>query len=277
MNFETIIYTVDGPLGLITLNRRDKLNAINTQMVDELNTALDMAESDQQVRVIILAGAGKAFSAGFDMEPGEAAGAGGEHAVREELTRDFHLIMRFMESPKPTIAAVHRYCLGGAFEIALACDLTITSDDCRFGEPEVRFGSGIVALLLPWVCGSKHAREMLLTGSNRVTARQALDYGLVNRVVAAGDLTKEAMKLGMEVAVNDALAVQLTKRAINHGYALAGLREALLQGLEASIRIETTETDESRQFNDILKTRGTRAAMQWLDTRFMDVSAPDMS
>ena len=268
MNFKTIIYSVDGPLGLITLNRPDKLNAINKQMVGELNTALDLAESDQQVRVIILAGAGKAFSAGFDMELEENAGAGGEHAVREELTRDFNLIMRFMEGPKPTIASVHGYCLGGAFEIALACDLTITSGDCRFGEPEVRFGSGIVALLLPWVCGSKHAREILLTGSNRVTARQALQYGLVNSVVASADLTKEAMKLAMEIARNDALAVQLTKRAINHGYTIAGLREALLQGLETSIRIETTETDESRQFNQVLKTKGTRAAMQWLENRF---------
>ena len=268
MNFKTIIYTVEGPIGLITLNRPDNLNAINAQMVDELNAALDMAESNPQVRVIILSGSGKAFSAGFDLGTDGDNDTGGEQAVREELTRDFNLIMRFMESPKPTIAAVHRYCLGGGFEIALACDLTIAAQDCRFGEPEVRFGSGIVALLLPWVCGPKHAREMLLTGTNRVTAQQAHDHGLVNRVVATDDLVKEAMKTGIEIAKNDALAVRLTKQAINHGYTLAGMREALLQGLETSIKIEITETDESRQFNHLLKTQGTRAAMHWLDHRF---------
>lgn len=267
MTFETIIYEARGPLGLITLNRPDKLNAINEQMVHELNAALDEAENDPLIRAIILCGGGKAFSAGFDLEPTQATDGDTEHALREELTRDFDLIMRFFDSPKPTIAAVHRYCLGGGFEMALACDLTVAAQDCRFGEPEVRFGSGIVALLLPWICGSKRSREILLTGTNRITAQQALDYGLVNRVVADEHLIDEALQLGMKIARNDTLAVRLTKQAINQSYNTAGMREALLQGLETAISIETTETDESRKFNDILKTSGTRAAMKWLDDR----------
>ena len=267
MNFETIIYTVDGPLGLITLNRCDKLNAINTQMVGELNTALDMAESDQQVRVIILAGAGKAFSAGFDLEPGEAAGAGGEHAVREELTRDFNLIMRFMESPKPTIAAVHKYCLGSAMEMAVACDITISAENCRFGAPEVKFGSGIVALVLPWFIGPKRAKELLLTGDDKVTAQQALQYGLVNRVVADDRLLEEARSVAFDIAKNDSLAVRMTKQAINRTYDIAGMRDALLHALELDIEIESTETDESREFNEILRTKGTKAAIAWRDAR----------
>ena len=267
MTYETIIYEVGGPLGLITLNRPDKLNAINEQMVHELNAALDEAESDPRVRTIILNGADKAFSAGFDLEPAQGSNGDTEHALREELTRDFDLIMRFFDSPKPTIAAVHGYCLGGGFEIALACDLTIAARECRFGEPEVRFGSGIVALLLPWICGSKRSREILLTGTNRITAPQALDFGLVNRIVAGDQLADEALQLGMKIARNDTLAVQLTKQAINQSYNTAGMREALLQGLETAIRIETTETDESRKFNDILKTSGTKAAMKWLDDR----------
>ena len=267
MTYQTIVYQVNGPLGLITLNREHKLNAIDQKMVEELNGALDEAEGDQRVRVILLQGAGKAFSAGFDLEPGEDADTGNENALREELTRDFNLIMRFWESPKPTIAAVHRYCLGGGFEIALACDLTVAAQGCRFGEPEIRFGSAFVALMLPWVCGPKQTRELLYTGTKDVTADHALDYGLVNRVVPPERLHDEAVQLGMEIARNDTMAVQLTKRAINRSYNTAGLREALLQGLETGIRIETTETDESRQFNDILKKQGTRAAMKWLDER----------
>jgi len=268
MTFETIIYEGRGPLGLITLNRPEKLNAINEQMVEELNSALDKAESDEQIRVIILSGAGKAFSAGFDLDSGESSDSIDKQALRDELTRDFDLIMRFLDSPKTTIAAVHGYCLGGGFEVALACDLTVAADSCRFGEPEVRFGSGIVALLLPWVCGSKHAREILLTGSNRITAQQALNYGLVNRLADTDLLLDETIQLGMKIARNDSLAVRLTKQAINQSYTMAGMREALLQGLETAIRIETTETDESRKFNDILRTSGTRAAMKWLDDRF---------
>jgi enoyl-CoA hydratase len=268
MSFKTINYEVNGPLALIRLNRPDKLNAINVQMVEELNDAMDKAEDDPQIRVIILGGEGKAFSAGFDLDSGDGSENNPEQALREELTREFNLIMRFLDSPKPTIAAVHGYCLGGGFEIALACDLTVAADECRFGEPEVRFGSGIVALLLPWVCGSKHARELLLTGANNITTGKAVDYGLVNRAVPGEDLLEESIRLGMQIARNDRLAVQLTKQAINRGYTIAGMREALLQGLETDIRIETTETDESRQFNDILKTRGTKAAMKWLDDRF---------
>jgi enoyl-CoA hydratase len=268
MSFKTINYEINGPLALIRLNRPDKLNAINVQMVEELNNAMDKAENDPQIRVIILSGEGKAFSAGFDLDFGDESDNNREQALREELTRDFNLIMRFLDSPKPTIAAVHGYCLGGGFEIALACDLTVAADECRFGEPEVRFGSGIVALLLPWVCGSKHAREILLTGANNITTSKAVDYGLVNRAVPREDLLEETIQLGMKIARNDTLAVQLTKQAINQGYTIAGMREALLQGLETDIRIETTETDESRQFNDILKARGTKAAMKWLDDRF---------
>ena len=141
MKFKTIIYEVNGPLALIRLNRPDKLNAINVLMVEELNQAMDKAENDPQVRVITLGGEGKAFSAGFDLESENDSDTDKEQALREELTRDFNLIMRFLDSPKPTIAAVHGYCLGGGFEIALACDLTVAAEECRFGEPEVRFGS----------------------------------------------------------------------------------------------------------------------------------------
>ena len=271
MGFTTIKYETEGSLAWISLNRPDKLNAINKSMVRELNAALDLALGDEQVRVILVKGEGRSFSAGFDLEldPDSDLTAAQElEALKRELYDDFDLIMRFWDSPKPTIAAVHTYCLGGALEIALACDLTIAATGCRFGEPEVKFGSGIVALLLPWVCGSKHAREILLTGANNITTSKAVDYGLVNRAVPREDLLEETIQLGMKIARNDTLAVQLTKQAINQGYTIAGMREALLQGLETDIRIETTETDESRQFNDILKARGTKAAMKWLDDRF---------
>ena len=157
MDFTTIRCEREGPLFWITLNRPDKLNAISQTMVAELNRALDEGERDEQVRVILVKGEGRAFSAGFDLEPGAADDLTREEEVatlRKELRDDFDLIMRFWDSPKPTRAAVHGYCLGGAFELALACDLTLAARGCRLGEPEVKFGSGIVALLLPFLCGT---------------------------------------------------------------------------------------------------------------------------
>lgn len=270
MGFQTIRSEREGPLAWITLNRPEKLNAISRTMVAELNRALDEIEADEQVRVILVKGEGRAFSAGFDLEPTAEAGRTPEEEaaiLEQELRDDFDLIMRFWDSPRPTVAAVHGYCLGGAMELAIACDLTIAARGCRLGEPEVKFGSGIVALLLPFLCGTKRARELLLTGNDRVTPEQAEAWGLVNRVVEPGSLVQEARGLAREIARNDPLAVRLTKQALNDACEIPRMREALEHALRIDMTIETTDTDESRQFNEILRNEGARAAIAWRDAR----------
>jgi len=273
MSFETIRYETEGPLAWITLDRPAKLNAISKGMVAELNSAMDLALHDERIRVILVKGEGRAFSAGFDLETDPDSALTPEQelkALKLELNNDFDLIMRFWDSPKPTIAAVHGYCLGGALELAIACDLTIAATACRFGEPEVKFGSGIVAMLLPYVCGPKRAREMLLTGNDRISSEQAESWGLVNRVVAAEQLVEEARSLAREIAGNDQLAVRLTKQAINRCCENGPMREALKQALELNMVIESTETEESRAFNAILKTQGARAAIAWRDQQTLE-------
>jgi len=158
--FDCIELIIEGPIAHIRLNRPDKLNAINAAMVGELHRALDDAEARPQVRVITLQGSGRAFCSGFDL--GEMSPDTDAVATRRTLSADFDIIMRFWHSPKPTLAAVHGYALGGGFELAMACDMTIAAEDAVFGEPEPKFGSGIVALLLPWITGPKQAKEMLL-------------------------------------------------------------------------------------------------------------------
>ncbi len=266
-NYETILYEVDDPIAILTLNRPDKLNAINGLMVDELNNALDLAEADERVRVIILNGAGRAFSAGFDLTAGDESSSADVGFWRKELRRDFDIIMRFWDCPKPTIAAVHNYCLGSAMEMAIACDITIAAQDCRFGAPEVKFGSGIVALILPWVIGVKAAKELLLTGDDKVSAERALSMGLINKVVAEDELMQETRLTASTIASSDQLAVKLTKQAINRSCEIMGMRQALLQGLELDVLIETTETPESKEFNEILRKKGTKAALFWRDKK----------
>lgn len=268
MSFEVIQFEIDGPLALLSLNRPEKLNAINQPMVAELNQALDIAESSDAVCAIILDGRGRAFSAGFDLDSPEDTDATIDTgALRKELRADFDIIMRFWESPKTTVAAVHGYCLGSAMEMAVACDITVAAEGCRFGAPEVKFGSGIVALLLPWFIGPKRAKELLLSGDDAVTAERAREYGLVNRVVPPDGLLAEAREIATRIARNDQLAVRTTKQAINRGYDIAGMREALLQALELDIVLEATETDQSREFNRILRESGTKAAIAWRDAR----------
>jgi len=258
-------YETDGPLAWITLDRPGKLNAINAAMVAGLNAALDRAESDEAVRVILLRGAGRAFSAGFDLQGG---GDGSPEAIRHELTADFDVIMRFWHSPKPTIAAVHGYCLGSAMEMAVACDITLAAGDCRFGAPEVKFGSGIVALLLPWLCGPKKAKQWLLTGDDRVSAEQALASGLINEVVNPDRLLDAAREMALQIARNDRLAVTMTKRAINRSMEVGGMHQALAEALEADIVVESTESAESLEFNRILRSEGTRAAIAWRERKY---------
>jgi enoyl-CoA hydratase len=270
----SVLYSVEGPVACLTLNRPDKLNAVNKAMLADLNAALDRAEADEQVRVILVAGAGRAFSAGFDLDMGvgdelkNATPGQTRTIMRRELRHDFDLIMRFWDSPKVTIASVHGFCLGSALEIALACDLTVSADDCRFGAPEVQFGSGIVAMLLPWCCSPHRAKELLLTGTDKITAQQAEAWGLVNRVVAADQLPAATRELALAIAQNDQLAVRLTKRAINNSYQAAGMRQALLDALELDVEIESTETEESRAFNDLMEQQGVRAAIAWRRSQF---------
>jgi enoyl-CoA hydratase len=236
----TVEYIEHDAIAEIRLNRPEKLNAINSEMLDGLASALDRAEADDKVRVVLLTGAGRAFSAGFDLDIGKPPEGKtlNEHTAHE-LKRDFDLIMRFYDCAKPTIAAVHGYCLGSSMEISAMCDITIASDDCRFGAPEVSFGSGIVCLVLPWITGLKNANELLLAGYAKVPASRALQIGLVNRVVPAAGLFDEAMQIAKQIAANDVRAVRMTKRAIHRGMEIAGFRTALEEALAIDIDIES--------------------------------------
>jgi len=267
MSAALVQYERRGAIAVLTLNRPDKLNAINAAMIDELGRALDAAETDDAVRVIVVAGAGKAFSAGFDLDMETGAGAPDPAAIRRALHNDLRIIMRFWDSPKVTLAAVHRYCLGSAMELAVACDLTLAADDCLFGAPEVRFGSGIVALLLPWLVGPKQAKRLLLTGDDRVSASDALGMGLISDVVAADRLMDEALAVAQRIASNDPLAVKLTKQALNRSLDIAGLRAALAQALEIDVLIESTDSPEKREFEAVLKRDGAKAALAWRAAR----------
>lgn len=270
MKYDTVIYETEGPLAWITLNRPDKLNAINPAMVQELRSAMDRAQLDDEVRVILLKGEGRAFCAGLDLETrigkdleSEADSA----ALKEELKACFDMIMLFWDSPKPTVSAVHTYCIGAGMELALACDITVAAHECRFGSPEVLFGSGVVAMLLPFIVGPKRAKEILLTGNDRITSEQAAEWGLINRAVGEAKLLRRARRLALEIARNDQLAVRITKQAINNTMEIGSMRDAMKHALDLEFAIETTQTETSHEFHEILKKHGFRAALEWRENK----------
>jgi len=267
MTFTSIESTRQGSIALISLNRPEKLNAINATMIAEINTALDEIEADESILSIVVHGKGRAFSAGFDLQAGIAAKRETEADWQAAIDTDLDLIMRFWHSPKPTIAALHGYVLAGGFEIALACDMSVCDSTTLFGEPEVRFGSSIVALLLPWYVNPKRAKRMLLSGQDRMTADEAQRFGIVNEVVGEGEALSAGIALAREVALMDPDSVRMTKQAINQSYEIMGLSRALRMGADTSVKIETLETELRREFNRILREQGMQAALAWREAR----------
>ena len=267
MSFETLTLESVGRVARLTFNRPNRLNAISRRMIGEVNVAMDKIEADDDLAVVVLAGAGRAFSAGMDLKDDAAAAISGAAEWRRILSEDLDFIMRFWDSPKPTIAVAHGFCLAAACELAMACDLTIAEEGTFFGEPELKFGSVITAMIMPYVTGPKIAKELLLGADDRVTAERARDVGLVNHVVPAGEGLNKAMEMAERMAVMDADAVRLTKQAINGAFEAMGLRQALQMNLDLAVEIEATETPSRRTFNDIAVKDGLKAALAWRDAR----------
>jgi len=270
MTWETVETTVEGPIGILAFNRPGVLNAFNNLLMRETGEALSSLVAQEDVRAIIVRGNGRAFSAGFDLKESATRSLPDTEAWRKQLTTQFDFIMQFWDCPKPTIAAVHGFCLAGAFELALACDLTIAAEGTRFGEPEVRFGSGIVAMLLPWVARPKRTHELLLTGNDRVDAREAMAMNIVNEVVPAGEELDRAKKIARTMSAAAAIAVQMTKRAIRRGYDIAGLRAALQAGLDIDVMLNAAQMPEKHEFARIRREQGVKAALEWRDAKFRD-------
>jgi len=268
MTYQTIALATDGPVAVLTLRRPERLNAMNAQMLAEMMAACDRVEADPAIRALVVTGAGKAFSAGFDLQAQAAAPPQGEAEWAPVLRKDFNAVMRFWHLAKPTIAAVHGPALAGGCELALACDMTVATEDARFGEPELQFGAGIVVMLLPWLVGPKKAKEILLLGLDDIPAREALALGMINRVVPAGEALPTALRMARKLAVIDPAVVRQTKAAINQTMRTMGLDQALEQALAADVALEGAGSDDKREFLARLREGGLRAALAWRAARF---------
>ena len=265
MSDAPVLTRIENRTGILSFNRPHVMNAFDSTLIAATNAAMSAFQADERVLAIVVHGMGRCFSAGFDMKESAAKGTRGEEAWRKVLTTDFDFIMQFWDSPKPTIAAVHGFCIGGAMEVMMACDLAVTSAEALMGEPEVRFGSGIVAMLAPYVTGPKQAKELLLTGNDRLTAQRVFEMGLVNRVVPDGQALESALDLARQIASASAPSVRKTKSAINRTYELARMREALAEALEVDVGIEADESRERMEFNRIRRENGLKAALEWRD------------
>lgn len=267
MSSDIVIVERDGRIAVITLNRPERLNAISRETIRQVQAAMDALEADDEIAVVILRGAGRAFSSGMDLKDDAAAGISGVDEWRVVLEGDLAFLMRFWDFPKPTIAVVHGFCLAAACELAMCCDITIAEEGSYFGEPELKFGSVITAMMMPWLTGPKIAKELLLGADDRVTAERALEIGLVNRVVPESEGMTAAREIASRIAMMDDDAVRLTKQAINSAFETMGLKEALRASLELAIEIEAIETPSRKRFKEISMKDGLKAALAWRESR----------
>jgi enoyl-CoA hydratase len=214
MEFETVIYEKKDRVAVITLNRPKVLNAMNKQLWLDLREAFLAARADDEVRVVILTGQGRAFSTGADLKDSRDRSLGQYRDYLNHLQEMSRLIVRF---DKPTIAAVNGYALGSGYELALACDLRIAAEGAKFGSPEAKVSSSVTGgamRLLPLLVGPGKAKELLFT-SETIDGSEALRIGLVNRVVPDDRLLEAAMETARKIIPNSAFSIRLIKKGVD--------------------------------------------------------------
>src|SRR6266513_6232050 len=243
-NYQSILVDRDERVGIVTLNRPKELNALNFQLVSELANALEELDRDEEIRCIVITGAGgKAFAAGADIKEMS------DKSPIEMMLGGFQTWERIRRIHKPLIAAVGGYALGGGCELAMHCDMIVASEDARFGQPEILLG------IIPGAGGTQRlartlgkfrTMEIVLTGE-QVSAQEMYALGLVNHVVSKGEHLTEAVKLAKIVAAQAPVALRLAKDAVN-----AAFETTLDQGLEI----------ESKNFFLLFATEDMREGMQ---------------
>ncbi|MFC1896333.1 enoyl-CoA hydratase-related protein [Thermodesulfobacteriota bacterium] len=234
MSYENIIYEKEDRIGRITLNRPEKLNALSKALRLELDRALTDAEDDDSISVVIIKGAGRAFSAGYDLDPSDMQRKESfQNPVfdRKRLLESQRHWWRIWDCPKPVIAQVHGYCLAGGAELAMMCDLVLAAEDAQFGYPPLRDMGSPPTPIWPWLVGARWAKIFFFTGDT-IDGRMAEAIGMINFAVP-GDRLGQAVKLLAERLVKVPVdLLTLHKSQVNRAFEVMGIRAAVASGAE---------------------------------------------
>jgi enoyl-CoA hydratase len=251
LGFRVLSYELDGDgtVAVITLRRPQAANALNAELIDEIDGALDLAEADDDVRVVVLAADGKHFCAGHDLkelfeatEPWAAMRATPEGKLHHEQVMYWDRCIRLHDFPKPTIAAVQGACSAAGLMLACMCDLIVAADDARFSNPVLRMsGAGVELLVEPWELGARKAKEFLLCAET-FDAAEAERLGLVNQVVPRAELADAAMTMASKVAMVPPVTAQAVKGSINAMVDRMGQRDSWRHHFMVHQFVSNTET-----------------------------------
>jgi len=270
MSAELVLYASDDKVGIVTLNRPEKLNALSMDMRLAIRDVLERADADDATSVIVLRANGRSFCVGFDV--------GGGHVqpwrhdalkYHQRLSTSFHCLMTPWKLRKPVIASVQGHALGGGCELAMFCDLTIAAEGTLFGEPEILFSQVGPAVLMPFIIGHKRARELIYFG-DKIDAKRAYEIGMVNRVVPPDELAATTMKYAKRLALIAPEALVAAKLAVNRGLDAAGFHNALNAGLDVLSPLYAATTEVGKKFDEIKAKDGLKAALAWRKAQFED-------
>lgn len=217
MELKYILLKKEQNIGILTISRPKALNALNSNLLDELDKAIDMVANDDEIHVLIITGEGKAFVAGADIAEMKDMDV---FEAREFAKKGLSVFRKIELMEKPVIAAVNGYALGGGCELSMCCDIRIASEKAKFGQPEVGLGitPGFAGTQrLPRIVGMAKAKELIFTGDT-IDANEAFNIGLVNKVVSKESLMDEAISLAKKIASKGQIAVRYAKAAINRGF-----------------------------------------------------------
>jgi enoyl-CoA hydratase len=281
--YQDILYDVDGPIAYITLNRPEKMNALSNNLRGELVHALKEAEFDPAISVIVIRGAGRAFSAGYDIGGGRAAPPGSPYvhpktglpdvgSTRPGPSEWAHHVnetnwQAIWENYKPVIAQVHGYCLAGGTELATICDFRIVAEDAIIGYPPVRAMTTMDMMWTPWHLPMAKAREMAYLG-DAMTGKEAAHWGWANRAVPEAELPATVEWFARRLALIDREMLMYSKRAVNRAYEIMGIRTAFNAG--ADIQALSAMRPMGGVFGRIAQKYGLKEALAWRDGPFGD-------
>lgn len=242
---ETILYEVARRIATITLNRPEKLNAISRQLQAELLEAIEEAERDDAVRVVVLRGAGRSFCAGYDLAgSGDGVGASQSPSIsadRDGLIQFINGWLRIWDARVPVIAQVHGHCIAGGSQLAVICDVTITAEEARIGAPALPLGAGFVSCFWAWQVGAKKAKELFFPVGSNISGAEAARLGLFNFAVPQAELEDRVREFAASVAKTPKEILVLQKHAMNRTEEIKGFRQAMLQGAEYDAIAHFTE------------------------------------
>ena len=229
MSEDLVLYETDEKVGIITINRPEKLNAVSPELRGKLCDAFAQADADETTSVVILRANGRSFCVGYDINTGDPEKEKNRHDAmkwHDSLTDDMAFEFAPWDMCKPVIASVQGHALGGGCELTMFCDITIAADNALFGEPEIRFSNVGPAIIMPWIIGFKKARELLYFG-DMIDAETAERLGMVNHVVPDDKLEAGTRWMARRIARNSEYALRVSKMSINQAADIMGQTAAV--------------------------------------------------